>query len=54
MLADRSRRSVVNPTTGKVITKVSEGTEKDVDLAVKAAQSAYDTKWGLGVSGVER
>ncbi|CCO36033.1 aldehyde dehydrogenase (NAD+) [Rhizoctonia solani AG-1 IB] len=45
---------VINPTTGKVITKVSEGTEKDVDLAVQAAQKAYDSAWGLNVSGVER
>jgi len=45
---------VINPTTGKLITKVSEGTEKDVDLAVKAAQHAYDNSWGLKVSGVER
>lgn len=45
---------VINPTTGKVITKVSEGTEKDVDIAVKAAQKAYDTTWGLHKSGVER
>jgi len=45
---------VVNPTTGKVITKISEGSEKDVDLAVQAAQKAYDTVWGLNVSGVKR
>jgi len=52
--SNKTTIDVVNPTTGKVITKVSEGTEKDVDLAVKAAQNAYDTKWGLHVSGVER
>ncbi|CAE7151171.1 unnamed protein product [Rhizoctonia solani] len=45
---------VVNPTTGKVVTKISEGTDKDVDLAVQAAQKAYDTAWGLNVSGVKR
>ncbi|KAB5593555.1 Aldehyde dehydrogenase [Ceratobasidium theobromae] len=45
---------VVNPTTGKVITAVSEGNDKDVDAAVKAAQNAYDTVWGLNVSGVQR
>jgi aldehyde dehydrogenase (NAD+) len=45
---------VINPTTGKVITKVSEGTDKDVDLAVKAAQKAYDTVWGLNTTGVDR
>ncbi|CAE6371958.1 unnamed protein product, partial [Rhizoctonia solani] len=45
---------VINPTTGKIVTKVSEGTEKDVDLAVQAAQKAYDSAWGLNVSAVER
>ncbi|KDN39669.1 hypothetical protein RSAG8_08697, partial [Rhizoctonia solani AG-8 WAC10335] len=30
------------------------GNEKDVDLAVQAAQKAYDTVWGLNVSGVKR
>jgi len=52
--SNKTTIDVVNPTTGKVVTKISEGTEKDVDLAVKAAQRAYDTKWGLNVSGVER
>ncbi|KAG9097323.1 aldehyde dehydrogenase (NAD(P)(+)) ald5 [Ceratobasidium sp. 370] len=51
---DKGTIDVINPSTGKVITKVSEGTEKDVDIAVKAAQKAYDTAWGLGVSGVNR
>ncbi|QRW19790.1 aldehyde dehydrogenase family protein [Rhizoctonia solani] len=45
---------VINPTTGKLINKVSEGTEKDVDRAVQAAQKAYDTTWGLNVCGVQR
>jgi aldehyde dehydrogenase (NAD+) len=45
---------VINPTTGKVITKVSEGTAKDVDLAVAAAQKATDTTWGTNISGAER
>ncbi|QRW05869.1 aldehyde dehydrogenase family protein [Ceratobasidium sp. AG-Ba] len=52
--SNKSTIDVINPSTGKVITKVSEGTEKDVDLAVKAAQKAYDTAWGLNVSGVNR
>jgi len=52
--ANKTTIDVINPTTGKLITKVSEGTEKDVDLAVKAAQHAYDNSWGLKVSGVER
>ena len=47
-------RSVVNPTTGKLLTKVSEGTSKDVDLAVAAAQKAFDTVWGLHTSSAQR
>ncbi|CAA7262407.1 unnamed protein product [Cyclocybe aegerita] len=34
---------VINPTNGKVITSISEAVEKDVDLAVAAAQKAFDT-----------
>ncbi|KAK6969004.1 aldehyde dehydrogenase [Favolaschia claudopus] len=40
--------------TGKLITTISEATAKDVDIAVKAAQEAYDTTWGLNTSGAER
>jgi aldehyde dehydrogenase (NAD+) len=40
--------------TGKVITKVSEATAKDVDLAVEAAHKAFETTWGLNVSGAQR
>jgi acyl-CoA reductase-like NAD-dependent aldehyde dehydrogenase len=40
--------------TGKVITQVSEATPKDVDIAVEAAQKAFDTAWGLNVSGSQR
>jgi len=45
---------VVNPTNGKLITKVSEATEEDVDIAVEAAQKAYDTTWGLNAPGSVR
>ncbi|KJA15398.1 hypothetical protein HYPSUDRAFT_207889 [Hypholoma sublateritium FD-334 SS-4] len=45
---------VINPATGKVITSVSIGTSQDVDLAVKAAEEAYKTSWGLRCSGRER
>jgi aldehyde dehydrogenase (NAD+) len=45
---------VINPTTGELITKVSEGTPADVDIAVKAAQKAFDTTWGLHSSGGTR
>ena len=36
---------------GKLITKVSEGVESDLELAVEAAQKAFDTVWGLNASG---
>ncbi|KAG8936257.1 aldehyde dehydrogenase (NAD(P)(+)) ald5 [Tulasnella sp. 419] len=45
---------VVNPSNGKPICKVSEGNEKDIDLAVQAAQKAYDTVWGLKTPGHRR
>ncbi|KAI0668746.1 aldehyde dehydrogenase [Trametes maxima] len=45
---------VINPSTGKVITKIAEGTPKDLDLAVDAAQKAFDTTWGLHANGVQR
>ncbi|KAL1852325.1 aldehyde dehydrogenase (NAD(P)(+)) ald5 [Paecilomyces lecythidis] len=35
----------INPTTEKVITSVHEGTEKDVDIAVKAARAAFEGEW---------
>ena len=46
--------SVINPTNGKVITRVSEGTPKDVDRAVEIAQKAFDTVWGTNCPGFER
>ncbi|KAJ6541706.1 NAD-dependent aldehyde dehydrogenase [Mycena capillaripes] len=45
---------VLNPTNGKLITKIAEATAQDVDTAVKAAQLAFDTTWGLNVSGAKR
>ncbi|KAJ7800797.1 aldehyde dehydrogenase [Mycena olivaceomarginata] len=45
---------VVNPATGKKIAAISVGSKKDVDIAVKAAQKAYKTSWGLKVPGRER
>jgi len=45
---------VINPSTGKLITKISEGTPADVDVAVKAAQKAFDTTYGLNMTGRER
>jgi len=46
--------SVLNPTNGKLLTKVSEGSPKDVDLAVAAAQKAFDTVWGTHSSAAQR
>ncbi|KAF8154927.1 aldehyde dehydrogenase [Crassisporium funariophilum] len=45
---------VINPTNGKLITKISEGTEQDVDIAVEAAQKALETTWGLNAAGAQR
>ncbi|KAF8345041.1 NAD-dependent aldehyde dehydrogenase [Amanita rubescens] len=51
---------VVNPSkhavicTGGVITKISEGTAADVDLAVSAAEKAMETVWGLNTPGPQR
>ncbi|KAF7320219.1 Aldehyde dehydrogenase [Mycena kentingensis (nom. inval.)] len=42
---------VINPTTGKLLTRVDEATADDVDDAVKVAQKAFDTTWGLHASG---
>ena len=36
------------------MTRVSEGTAKDVDAAVEAAQKAFDTVWGHNTPGYER
>ncbi|KAF9445252.1 aldehyde dehydrogenase [Macrolepiota fuliginosa MF-IS2] len=40
--------------SGKVITSVSAGNAKDVDLAVSAANAAFKSTWGLHTSGSER
>jgi len=45
---------VINPTTGKLLTKISEATAEDVDIAVRAAQKAFETTWGLNASGAKR
>ncbi|KAL6305696.1 aldehyde dehydrogenase [Sparassis latifolia] len=52
--SSNSHIDVVNPSTGKVITKISEGTSKDVDLAVDAAEKAFKTTWGLNTTGRHR
>ncbi|KAK7043955.1 hypothetical protein VNI00_008123 [Paramarasmius palmivorus] len=45
---------VVNPATGKVITSVSAGTDKDVNKAVEAAWNAYRTSWGYKAPSPQR
>ncbi|KAF8625142.1 hypothetical protein AX17_006920 [Amanita inopinata Kibby_2008] len=52
--SDNTFIDVVNPTTGEVITKVAEGTSKDVDLAVAAGEKAMETTWGLNAPGAQR
>ncbi|KAG1767109.1 aldehyde dehydrogenase domain-containing protein [Suillus occidentalis] len=52
--SDNSTIDVINPTNGKVITSVSEGTAKDVDAAVEAAHTAFETTWGLHAPGSKR
>ncbi|KAF8341816.1 aldehyde dehydrogenase [Amanita rubescens] len=52
--SDNTYIDVVNPTNGHVITKVSEGTSADVDLAVSAAETAMETVWGLNTPGAKR
>ncbi|KAF7303516.1 Aldehyde dehydrogenase [Mycena indigotica] len=45
---------ITNPSTGETIAKVSLGSKKDVDIAVKAAHKAYKSSWGLKVPGYQR
>ncbi|KAF8125533.1 aldehyde dehydrogenase domain-containing protein [Mycena galopus ATCC 62051] len=51
---EKKKLDVINPTTGHVLTSIPEATTGDVDVAVKAAQKAFDTAWGLNASGAER
>ena len=43
----------INPANEKVLAKVAEANEEDIDLAVKAARKAYTTSWSK-LSGKER
>jgi aldehyde dehydrogenase (NAD+) len=45
---------VINPSTAKKVVAVSLGSSKDVDIAVKAAQKASKTTWGLKCPGSQR
>jgi aldehyde dehydrogenase (NAD+) len=51
---DKTYIDVINPTNGRVITRVSEATAKDVDLAVDAAEKAFQTTWGLNAAASHR
>ena len=46
--------SVVNPSTGKEITKISLADLSDVDVAVASARKAFNTTWGLHAPGHKR
>jgi len=37
---------VINPSTGEVFSQISRGGKADIDLAVAAAQAAFDGDWG--------
>ncbi|KAI6129393.1 aldehyde dehydrogenase [Pisolithus croceorrhizus] len=52
--SDGTTIDVVNPTNGAVVTSVSEGTPRDVDLAVDAAEKAFEATWGLNCPGSRR
>ena len=43
----------INPATEEVLSEISHGSAKDVDLAVKAARTAYEKTWSK-LSGAER
>ncbi len=45
--------NTINPANEKILAKVAEADETDIDLAVKAARKAFDTTWSK-LSGKER
>ena len=48
-----STYQTINPATEEVLSEISHGSAKDVDLAVKAARAAYEKTWSK-LSGSER
>jgi betaine-aldehyde dehydrogenase len=48
--SDNNREDVINPATGEVIAKAPLSSKRDVDSAVKAAKSAFET-WGVTTPG---
>ncbi|KII83929.1 hypothetical protein PLICRDRAFT_46703 [Plicaturopsis crispa FD-325 SS-3] len=51
---DKETIDVVNPANGNVLTSVTAGSAKDVDIAVQAAKKAYKSTWGLRAPGARR
>ncbi|KAF8314575.1 aldehyde dehydrogenase domain-containing protein [Cantharellus anzutake] len=51
---DGNRIGIVNPTSGKTIGIVAAATEKDVDIAVRAAREAFEQRWGMKAPPTER
>lgn len=49
--ANANERSLAD---GKLTTKISVATKADIDVAVKAAQKAFNESWGLKVPGAQR
>ncbi|WRT68869.1 uncharacterized protein IL334_005850 [Kwoniella shivajii] len=45
---------IYNPSTGKVLVSIPEGTAADVDAAVKHAHTAFNNVWGLHTPGFKR
>ena len=44
----------LNPATAQELAKISHASKADVDDAVKAARTAFNTTWGTKIQGAER
>ncbi|MER6207187.1 aldehyde dehydrogenase family protein [Streptomyces sp. NPDC001642] len=53
-VADGARTEVVDPSRGRVVTRVAEAGPADVDAVVRAAREAFDSGHWSGLSGRER
>jgi len=51
---DKTTVEIVNPSTGKSLGHVPAATDKDVDIAVKAAREAFETRWGTKTPPAQR
>ncbi|KAF7983872.1 hypothetical protein HWV62_18210 [Athelia sp. TMB] len=45
---------VINPSTEELLCSVTAASAADIDIAVKAARTAFNTTWGKHVTGTER